>query len=299
MKFPIIKPGFFRSAETDDSVTGELSIVKFFKSLLVKFNIAFADECCPTTTSPTRYNETTDTLEYYDQVTNTWTNAAPPAWSLTGNAATNPSTNFLGTTDDVDFKLKRNSTDSGYITSTNTAFGLSSGSYTNEGGATPTRTSNTSIGNLAGSSNTGSNIVSIGNSAGNNNSGSNNTFVGVIAGQNNTRNRVTSVGYSSGNANLGFDLASFGYASGSSNTGDSVVALGNFTANSNSGSNVIAIGNGAGTNNTTSGRFIVGQNYLPTFADPTAANAALPAPSANGIYLYINQANSNAITARV
>lgn len=299
MRYPMLKNGFFRLSSKDTTETGELSILQFIKKVLNDLKITVADPCCPTTVSPTRYNETTDIIEYYDQVTDTWSSAAAPAWNLTGNAGTNPSTNFIGTTDDVDFRLKRNSSNAGYLTNTNTAFGPVSGNYTLESGATPTTTNNTSIGLRAGQSNTGSNITSIGTDAGNTNTGSNNTFIGALAGANNTRSRVTSAGYSSGSGNIGFDLASFGYASGSSNTGDNVVALGNFTANSNSGSNVIAIGNGAGTNNTTSGRFIIGQGYLPTFATIAAANAVLPAPSANGTYLYIHTGNDNAITARV
>lgn len=45
-------------------------------------------------------------------------------WLLTGNAGTNASTNFLGTTDDVDLIFKRNNIQSGKINSFDTAFGL-------------------------------------------------------------------------------------------------------------------------------------------------------------------------------
>jgi len=83
------------------------------------------------------------------------------------------------------------------------------------------------------------------------------------------------------------------------NVGNDVVSIG-FSANDgNQGSNVIALGKNAGKANATSGRFIVGQGYLPTFSSIAAANAVLPAPSANGTYLYINAGNDNAITARV
>ena len=310
----MLKNGFFRLSSKDTTETGELSILQFIKKVLNYFNITVADPCCPTTVSPTRYNETTDVIEYYDQVTDTWSSAAAPAWNLTGNAGTNPSTNFIGTTDDVDFRLKRYG-DAGYLTRTSTAFGPDSGNYSLESGATPTTTNNTSIGLRAGQSNTGSNITSIGTDAGKTNTGSNNTFVGNSAGVtntgslstfvgnsagiSNTRNNVTCVGYSSGSSNTGFNLTSLGSSSATTNTGSDVTAIGNFTASSNSGNNVIAIGNGAGTLNTKNNVIIIGQNCLTTFADPTAANAALPAPSANGIYLYINQANNYAITARV
>lgn len=48
------------------------------------------------------------------------------SWELTGNAGTNPSTNFIGTTDDVDLKFRRNNLEVGDITNYNIAFGESS-----------------------------------------------------------------------------------------------------------------------------------------------------------------------------
>lgn len=43
--------------------------------------------------------------------TATWQNATANAWGITGNTGTNPATNFMGTTDNVDLVLKTNSTD--------------------------------------------------------------------------------------------------------------------------------------------------------------------------------------------
>jgi hypothetical protein len=53
----------------------------------------------------------------------TWTNPATlfSGWSLTGNAGTNPAINFLGTTDNADFLIKRNSID--YISLVNDGSG--------------------------------------------------------------------------------------------------------------------------------------------------------------------------------
>ena len=45
-------------------------------------------------------------------------------WSLTGNAGTNPSTNFIGTTDNQDIVFKRNNFQIGKLTTDTTAFGL-------------------------------------------------------------------------------------------------------------------------------------------------------------------------------
>tara|TARA_R110002072_G_scaffold260722_4_gene419242 strand:- start:20099 stop:21736 length:1638 start_codon:yes stop_codon:yes gene_type:complete len=52
-------------------------------------------------------------------------NATAPntGWNLTGNAGTNPSTNFIGTTDDNDIVFKRNNTLVGKVTGTAVSFG--------------------------------------------------------------------------------------------------------------------------------------------------------------------------------
>lgn len=47
-----------------------------------------------------------------------WAAAATSGWSLTGNAGTNPATDFAGTTDAQDFVLKSNSTEIARLTST-------------------------------------------------------------------------------------------------------------------------------------------------------------------------------------
>ncbi len=44
-------------------------------------------------------------------------------WSLSGNGSTNPSSNFLGTTDNQDLVFKRNNARAGLLSSTNTSFG--------------------------------------------------------------------------------------------------------------------------------------------------------------------------------
>ena len=54
--------------------------------------------------------------------------AAGNDWKLTGNAGTNASTNFVGTTDDVDLVFRRNNATAGFLNSSlnNTSFGVSS-----------------------------------------------------------------------------------------------------------------------------------------------------------------------------
>ena len=60
----------------------------------------------------------------------TWTNPNSLAWTLTGNSGTSASTNFIGTTDVVDFVEKTNNTERLRITSGgNVGIGLSNPSY--------------------------------------------------------------------------------------------------------------------------------------------------------------------------
>ena len=64
---------------------------------------------------------------YFDG--SSWTALASPvavAWELTGNTGTNPATDFIGTTDDVDLKFRRNNLEVGDLTSYNISFGESS-----------------------------------------------------------------------------------------------------------------------------------------------------------------------------
>ena len=64
---------------------------------------------------------------YWDDATTTWIPIAKDtkAWSIHGNAGTNPATHFFGTSDDVDVYFKRNNIESGILNGSNTAFGVS------------------------------------------------------------------------------------------------------------------------------------------------------------------------------
>lgn len=64
---------------------------------------------------------------YWDNATTSWKGfAGNSGWELTGNSGTNPTNNFIGTTDDNDVIFKRNNTKAGQIGVDNTAFGTSS-----------------------------------------------------------------------------------------------------------------------------------------------------------------------------
>ena len=304
MKDLILKTGVFRLANKVININkeGELSFFKFIKKFLTYLRITVADPCCPTTTSPTRYNETTDIVEYYNQVTNTWDSAQSTltnAWSITGNAGTDPTKNFIGTTDNQDFRFKRNSSDAGYIANQNTSLGSLSGNFSLENTINGTQSGNTNIGRRTGQSSVGSENTFIGDSAGNSNTESQASCVGLSSGANNSGLNLSALGYNSGNSNSGVNATALGASSGMNNSGSNVISIGFRSNENNTGTKVIALGENAGKNNTQSNRFIIGQNYLPTFADEAAAIAAgLPLPSVNGTYLYIDASTKN-VRARI
>ncbi|RXR20202.1 tail fiber domain-containing protein [Flavobacterium stagni] len=149
--------------------------------------------------------------------TATWQSATSLAWGLSGNAGTNATTNFIGTTDNVDLVFKRNNTLAGLLGSSNTFFGLSAGTNS-------TGTSNTYIGNLAGNANT---------------SGDYNTFLGRFSGA---------------NGSLGNASTYLGYAAGLNSSGNNNIAIGAFSGQNTSGRLNLFIGFSAGNVNTTGER---------------------------------------------
>jgi hypothetical protein len=118
-----------------------------------------------------------------------------PGWLLTGNAGTNSSTNFIGTTDTAALVFKVNNTQAGLINDNGdvTAFGFQA-LQQNSG------TSNTAIGSLAMVANTtGINNTATGADALHSNNGSFNTAVGLSALYNTTASEFnTAVGYGAG-----------------------------------------------------------------------------------------------------
>ncbi|MEO8146501.1 MAG: tail fiber domain-containing protein [Bacteroidia bacterium] len=98
------------------------------------------------------------------------------AWNTTGNAGTNPSTNFIGTTDNSDIVFKRNNIQAGLIGQGNSFFGLNSGANIasgtmntcvgyNSGYGNITSSRNTYIGNQASGSDSISHSTALGDSA--------------------------------------------------------------------------------------------------------------------------------------
>ena len=169
-------------------------------------------------------------------------------WSLTGNAGTNPATNYIGTSDNIDLHFRVEGITSGLLskTSRNTALGFQSLQNIT------TATDNTAIGYNAmqglteGSNNTaigrealvnnlyGSDNVAVGGyTLSTNNFNSNNVAVGSLALQNNEADGNTALGHSALRNN------NFGTA----NTGLGKNAL----LNNTTGLYNTAVGNGAGT----------------------------------------------------
>lgn len=188
-------------------------------------------------------------------------------WSTKGNAGTDTSKNFIGTTDNVDLIFKRNSERSGILTITNTSWG-----YRALRATLPNSASNTAIGayalqlNNAGNQNTAigayalsSNTSGIGNTTNgyqslySNNTGVYNTASGANAlyfndlGSQNTANGYRALTFNrTGNNNTAVGAnALFFNTDGYSN-----VAVGNEALNSNRNrSNLVAIGDSALYNN--------------------------------------------------
>lgn len=213
-------------------------------------------------------------------------------WAITGNSGTNSSTNFIGTTDNIDFVFKRNNLISGKLTTSNTSFGVEALSNS---GTTALRTVAIGVNSLknltSGSDNvatgygaleantTGIQNVAVGSSSLSlNTSGSYNTAIGYNALTRNASGILnTAVGNSSlfnnlgGNNNVGLGYSALQRNfSGSYNVGVGTNAIfNNQTGNNNvgigesalerntNGSNNIAIGtsslfNNQGSSNNTS-----------------------------------------------
>jgi hypothetical protein len=239
---------------------------------------------------------------YWNFPTLTWIGlgASTPGWSLTGNAATTPGTNFLGTTDDKDIVLKRNNIRAGYIgdpvfagasyNNANTVLGANSFINPTLSVVSQYGVRNTVIGaNSMTNSTRGRRNVSVGESSMTlNTDGSENTVVGAGALYSNLtssanvaigRNTLTSA--TVGN-NTGVGFASLR----TDTTGGNNTALGYQSGYSNStGSNNLYLGYNAGYQNTGSGNVMIGNE---TGYAETGNNK-----------LYINNAQADAVNALV
>jgi hypothetical protein len=134
------------------------------------------------------------------------------------------------------------------------------------------------IGRNAGDGATGSDVVALGTAASLNSTGSNGIHIGSGAGAEDTGDNNVAIGVGAGNQNTGNNGIFLGELAGAQNTGD----------------NVVAIGNAAANGNTLNDMFVIGSSSLPSYADATAAAAAITVAlgaSAGDYYLYHDQSD--------
>lgn len=184
----------------------------------------------------------------------TWTiynELDPTAWRKSGNAGTNPTSDFIGTTDNQSLKIKVNNTQVGFLkTDGNIYFGL------NAGLSAISASRNVGIGVAALYSNlTGDHQIAIGDSALYNNTfGTSNVGIGFKSLFENTAGSSnTALGYKSLSSNTtGQGSIAFGYNALNANTfGNYNIGIGfNALSTNNSGDNNIAIGRASLFNNT-------------------------------------------------
>jgi trimeric autotransporter adhesin len=211
------------------------------------------------------------------------------SWKKTGNVV-DLTTDFIGSTNDVDIVFKRNNLKAGKIGLSNTAFGLealnSNTSTSNSAFGTMALQNNTSgQGNVAvGSSalkgtttilGTGSNNVALGFYAlENNTSGNGNVAIGRQSLQNNINGytNIASGGQSLLSNTDGFANVANGYNSLRRNiTGDQNTAIGNETLEFSTGNLNVALGYGA-LGNLTTGNGNIGIGKFTNVPTPTTDN---------------------------
>lgn len=218
---------------------------------------------------------------YWDNATTTWKGLGGSiGWGLTGNAGTNATANFIGTTDDKDIVFKRNNIKAGLINaaSNNTAFGVSTLN------ANTTGSENTAIGKDALTANTwGSYNTAIGyQTLTSNTTGDANVALGINALKSNTigTNNIA-LGNNSLTNNLKgeYNIALGNYSLANNGSGNFNTAVGSyslFSQNFGNGgvsydTNNVAVGGSAlfynnptattnGINNTAIGNFASNQN---------------------------------------
>jgi hypothetical protein len=232
-------------------------------------------------------------------------------WTIIGNAGTNPSTNFIGTTDNKDLVFKVNGAKSGTIDANGTTlFGLASGvnyntatsatfdensgfgAYTLFSNTSGSGIKNTAVGFYSMKANTtGQYNTAVGRySLFTNTSGSRNIAIGGDAVGSNT----------TGNDNVGLGWGSLYFnVSGTGNMG-----IGSQSLNKVTGSNNVAIGYQAGFNTTGSGNLFLGAQagYAETGSQKLyIANSNTTSPLIKGEFdnknLKINLGATKSITA--
>jgi hypothetical protein len=212
---------------------------------------------------------------YWDNVTANWiqiqTGNSNLDWGMTGNAGTNTTTNFIGTTDNTDIVFKRNNVRAGYIGNSNTTTGNMNTSF----GANSLNPAGTGIRNTA----IGTNVLPV------NTSGQLNVSIGDQSMARNTTGQTNiAIGVGALNENL---------------TGNSNVAIGrNALVKTNAGFN------------TGVGLAALRRNVLGTYNVALGANAGYEVLGSHNIFvganagywelgsnkLYIHSSTSNALT---
>lgn len=189
------------------------------------------------------------------------------AWNITGNSATNPTTHFIGTTDDSDLVFKRNNTPAGRIAAEGVSLGFNAL-------ANDITNNNIGLGTAAlGLNTTGFNNIAVGKNALNANIGNQMSIAigndALLYADNRTTGRETL------NIALGHQ-ALRGSGTAANNTGFSNHAIGYQALFSNTtGHNNSANGNGALFSNTTGTRNIAVGNSALYFNTTGSHNSAI------------------------
>ena len=213
--------------------------------------------------------------------------AAVAAWQLAGNAGTNPSTNFIGTTDAQALVLKVNSTQVGRFEQNALALGISAttanSTHSYAFGSTATIGFNKINAYAFGSGATvnASNSFSIGNSAVTNGSGS--FAIGNAAAANNTNSLA--IGDSATTAYSVTDAIAIG-TNAAANSSNTISIGGNSAAASKTQANApsaIALGNNALSNSTNAIAMGTGAYVGYNLTNPIAIGVAASTNGNNGV----------------
>ena len=258
-------------------------------------------------------------------------------WHINGNTGTTPGTHFLGTTDDVDFMIKRNNVQAGLLTADEASFGTGSLPASSTGlgntafGAGALQSNTTGFGNSAfgynalNANTTGNRNSAFGNSALQSNNGSDNNAIGSRALMNNTtgEKNVAVGGVALMNSTVGSSNTALGEgAMWLKSPGNENTAVGNSANHDNNGGNRnSSIGINpmqfytTGNDNTALGRKAISQsqliagnnnvaigNYAGSVATPAIDFTNIIAIGSNTVQLnnnYIRLGNSSITTAAI
>src|SRR5690554_3541929 len=218
------------------------------------------------------YNTDTSTFWYFDGAIWIELKTDFEGWLLEGNAGTNPSTNFVGTTDNQPLNFRVNNIRAGHISENNIFFGMSSGVATTNYGP-----GNTGIGhetlkvNIDGKRNAAFGYQTLQA----NTSGNDNVAVGYQALFNNTNgDGNVANGYQALHHNtIGNNNVANGYEALKSNTTGNYNVANGYRAlrNNTTGANNIANGNEALSNNISGGNNVA-NGYRALFNNTTGTD---------------------------